>query len=143
MRASSSRDGFVVVELLIDAVAVVALVAIPAMFAYQSANHALGASASRTQAHYRAMTQDLENLFAHQAIHYADEAVFASTGADLHFTSSAGVEISVVASSEGWRGTATHEALGADEGCAVFVGSISAPTHPVTPPRPGEVACTE
>ena len=90
-----------------------------------------------------AITEDLENLFAHQAIHYADESVFASSEAELHFTSSEGVAISVVTSSEGWWGTATHEALGTDEGCAVFMGSISVPAHPVTPPRPGEVACTE
>ncbi len=50
--------------------------------------------------------------------------------------------VGIAASSSGWSASATHSALGATEGCAIFYGTATAPTSPIAPGSPGEVACT-
>ena len=70
------------------------------------------------------------------------ETAYTSGAAALTFVSSAGVTVGIAASSSGWSASATHSALGASEGCAIYYGTATAPTSPTTPSSPGEVACT-
>ena len=77
-----------------------------------------------------------------QEIYYSDNYAYTSGAAALTFVSSSGVTVGIAASSSGWSASATHSALGASEGCAIYYGTATAPTSPTTPGSPGEVACT-
>ena len=88
------------------------------------------------------MKSDLKNLASQQEIYYSDAYSYTTTTADLAFTNSDGVTVTITASTSGWTGTATHAALGTAEGCAMYYGTATAPTSPTTPTQPGEVACT-
>ena len=125
--------GFTVIELLIVIViiGIVAAIAIPKF------------SATRERAYFAAMRSDLRNLAAQQEIYYADNYVFSGIFADLAFVSTDGVNVMPTSvSSSGWAASATHSALGATEGCAIFYGTATAPFAPITPPEPGELVCT-
>ena len=52
--------------------------------------------------------------------------------------------MTIAANTSGWSATATHDALGDSEGCAIYYGDGgSAPTvGTATPTQPGEMACT-
>jgi len=61
---------------------------------------------------------------------------------DLGFVNSDGVLVTIEnTSSPGWAAFATHQALGALEGCDIFYGTAAAPSGPATPVQPGEIAC--
>lgn len=127
-----NNKGFTLIELLIVVViiGILAAIAIPKF------------SATREKAYFAAMKSDLKNLASQQEIYYADNYAYTSTAATLTFVSSEGVTVGIAASSSGWSASATHSALGATEGCAIFYGTATAPTSPTTPGSPGEVACT-
>ena len=124
--------GFTLIELLIVVViiGILAAIAIPKF------------SATREKAYFAAMKSDLKNLASQQEIYYSDAYSYTTTTADLAFTNSDGVTVTITASTSGWTGTATHAALGTAEGCAMYYGTATAPTSPTTPTQPGEVACT-
>lgn len=126
------NKGFALIELLIVVViiAILAAIAIPRF------------SATREKAYFAAMRADLKNLASQQEIYYADEYSYTREAGALTFVSSQGVTVSIAASSSGWSASATHSALGASEGCAIYYGTVTAPTSPATPTSPGEVACT-
>ena len=128
----NNKKGFTLIELLIVVViiGILAAIAIPKF------------SATREKAYFAAMKSDLKNLASQQEIYYADNYAYTSTAATLTFVSSEGVTVGIAASSSGWSASATHSALGATEGCAIFYGTATAPTSPTTPGSPGEVACT-
>ncbi len=136
------NKGFVLIELLMKAVTVTGFLSVTSMIGIQLASVTSKVSTSREQAYFAAMQWDLENLDARQAIYYVDRLSYSSSSTDLRFTNSDGVAVTIVASPSGWSGTATHAALGPGEGCVIYRGSVPAPTSPVTPPQPGELACT-
>jgi prepilin-type N-terminal cleavage/methylation domain-containing protein len=127
-----NNKGFTLIELLIVVViiAILAAIAIPKFYA------------TREKAYFAAMRSDLKNLASHQEIYYADKYSYTSEVAALTFVSSQGVTVGIVASSSGWSANATHSALDVSEGCAIYYGTVTAPTSPATPTSPGEVACT-
>ena len=126
------NKGFALIELLIVVViiAILAAIAIPRF------------SATREKSYFAAMRADLKNLASQQEIYYADEYSYTREAGALTFVSSQGVTVSIAASSSGWSASATHSALGASEGCAIYYGTVTAPTSPTTPTSPGEVSCT-
>ena len=127
------NKGFTLIELLIVVViiGILAAIAIPKF------------SATREKAYFAAMKSDLKNLASQQEIYYADAYAYTNLTTDLAFTMSTGVTVNIAATSSGWDATATHQALGTSEGCALYYGTVaSPPTSPVAPSQPGEVACT-
>lgn len=137
------KNGFVLVEVLMDGLAVGALVTVIALMGVQSALAFPRWSASRQESQREALRWELENLVAQQALHQADRGRFAASLEELDFRPSDGVVLEVVASTRGWAASALHEDLGADQGCAVYLGSALPPEDPVRPRRRGEIVCTE
>ena len=127
-----NNKGFTLIELLIVVVIVgiLAAIAIPKF------------SATREKAYFAAMKSDMKNLASQQEIYYADNYAYTNGAAALGFEQSEGVTVDITASSSGWSASAMHSALGASEGCAIYYGTVTAPTSPTTPTSPGEVACT-
>ena len=127
-----NNKGFTLIELLIVTViiGILAAIAIPKF------------SASREKTYFAAMRAELKNLASRQEIYHADEHSYTTEAGALTFVSSQGVTVSIAASSSGWSASATHSALGTSEGCAIYYGTVTAPTSPTTPTSPGEVACT-
>ena len=127
-----NNKGFTLIELLIVVViiGILAAIAIPKF------------SATREKAYFAAMKSDLKNLASQQEIYYSDNYSYSSSAGDLGFVNSDGSIVTIASvSSSGWAATATHAALGAAEGCAIFYGTATAPTTPTTPSQPGEIAC--
>ena len=125
--------GFTLIELLIVVViiGILAAIAIPKF------------SATREKAYFAAMKSDVKNLASQQEIYYADHYSYTTSTTALSFTNSEGVNVAIGAgTSSGWSATATHSALGAAEGCAIYYGTATAPAKPAVPTSPGEVACT-
>jgi prepilin-type N-terminal cleavage/methylation domain-containing protein len=128
-----NNKGFTLIELLIVVViiGILAAIAIPKF------------SATREKAYFAAMKSDVKNLASQQEIYYADNYTYSAVPANLAFTNSEGVTVTISASTSGWAASATHSALGATEGCAIYYGTATAPTvGTATPTSPGEVACT-
>jgi len=128
-----STRGFTLIELLIVVViiGILAAIAIPKF------------SATREKAYFAAMKSDVKNLASQQEIYYADNYAYTTSTTALAFTNSEGVTVTIAASTSGWAASATHSALGASEGCAIYYGTATAPTvGTATPSAPGEVACT-
>ncbi len=126
------KKGFTLIELLIVVViiGILAAIAIPKF------------SATREKAYFAAMKSDLKNLASQQEIYYSDAYAYTTVTTDLSFTSSDGVTAASAASSSGWSASVVHAALGTAEGCAMFYGTATAPSAPIAPSQPGEVACT-
>jgi prepilin-type N-terminal cleavage/methylation domain-containing protein len=127
-----NNKGFTLIELLIVVViiGILAAIAIPKF------------SATREKAYFAAMKSDLKNLASQQEIYYADNYAYTNSATALTFVSSEGVTVTIAASASGWAASATHSALGATEGCAMYYGTATAPSAPIAPSSPGEVACT-
>lgn len=129
----SEKKGFTLIELLVVVViiGILAAIAVPQF------------SKAREKAYFAAMKADMRNLAAQQELHYATEYGYTSSLADLGFVASEAVSVTVSASTSGWSATATHDALDAAEGCAIYYGNAAAPTiGSATPAAEGQVACT-
>ena len=137
-----NNDGFVLVEVLMDGLAVGALLVVVTLMAVQSAITLPRWSESRSQSHLTAVRLEAENLYARQALHLADAGTYAVTLDELGFDPSPGLRVGLAASPSGWSATLTHSQLDPSQGCAVYVGSALPPHGPVSPPRPGRVTCT-
>ena len=127
-----NNKGFTLIELLIVVViiGILAAIAIPKF------------SATREKAYFAAMKSDLKNLASQQEIYYSDNYTYGPAAATVAFVNSDGVVVTISSvSSSGWAASATHLAIGAAEGCAIFYGTATAPTAPTTPSQPGEIAC--
>jgi prepilin-type N-terminal cleavage/methylation domain-containing protein len=125
--------GFTLIELLIVVViiGILAAIAIPKF------------SATREKAYFAAMKSDLKNLASQQEIYYADGYSYTDNSTDLSFVESEGVNVTISADTQWWNATATHDALTTSDGCAIYYGTnATAPSSPLTPDQPGQVACT-
>ena len=125
--------GFTLIELLIVVViiGILAAIAIPKF------------SATREKAYFAAMKSDLKNLASQQEIYYSDHYAYTSSTGGLGFVNSDGVIVGMTAvTSSGWAASATHQALGTAEGCAIFYGTASITFAPGQPTQPGEIACS-
>ena len=127
-----NTKGFTLIELLIVVViiGILAAIAIPKF------------SATREKAYFAAMKSDMKNLASQEEIYYADNYSYTTSTSALTFVASQGVTVGIAATSSGWSASATHSALGATQGCAIYYGTATAPTSPTTPSSPGEVKCT-
>ena len=137
------KNGFVLIEVLMDGLAAGALVAVVALMGIQSAIAFPRWSESREASQREALRWELENIVAHQALHQADRGRFATTLEELGFEPSSGVVLQLVGSSQGWSASVGHEGLAAGDGCSVYVGTALPPEGPVQPGRRGEIACTD
>ncbi len=129
----TTEKGFTLIELLIVLVIVgiLSAIAIPQF------------SATRERAYFAAMKSDVRNLASQQELYYATNYEYTNSLADLGFVASEAVTVTTAASSSGWSATATHEALGPAEGCAMYYGTATAPTiGAATPEAEGQVVCT-
>ena len=89
------------------------------------------------------MKADIRNLAVQQELYYATEYSYTNSLSALSFVASEAVNVTAAASTSGWSATATHDALGAAEGCAIYYGNATAPTlGSATPAAEGQVACT-
>lgn len=126
------QKGFTLIELLIVVViiGILAAIAIPKF------------SATREKAYFAAMKSDLKNLASQQEIYYADSYSYTSNETNLGFVESEAVNVSITnVTTSGWAATATHDALGATLGCAIYYGNSTAPGGFGSPTAPGEIAC--
>ena len=128
------NKGFTLIELLIVVViiGILAAIAIPKF------------SATRERAYFAAMKSDLKNLATQQEIYYADHYTYSTSVTDLGFVQSEGVNVNgnITAANTGWSATASHDALAAAEGCAIYYGAATAPGSHGSPSQAGELACT-
>ena len=100
-------------------------------------------SSDREKRYFAAMKADLKNLASQESIYYADTYIYTTSFSEVGFVESEGVEVTIHDADErGWAATATHAALGLLRGCALYYGTVEAPTYPVQPTAPGEIACT-
>ena len=130
----TDKNGFTLIELLIVLViiGILAAIAVPQF------------SKAREKAYFAAMKADMRNLAAQQELYYATEYSYTSSLTDLGFVASEAVNVTSAASTSGWSATATHDALGAAQGCAIYYGTATAPTiGSVSPDAEGQVVCTQ
>jgi len=87
---------------------------------------------------------DLKNLASQQEIFYSDAYAYSADPNELAFTHSQGVEVTIVATADGWSASATHAALEEGQGCRISVGSaesVDGRSDSSGSPN-GEVVCT-
>jgi len=137
------RRGFVLIDVLMEGVAVVGVLAVVGIAVAQLASAGSGLADARRSARFELLRRDLEELRARQAIHYADELTYSSSFEALRYQGSPGVSVTVSATGGGWAAAATHSRLEDGEGCALYAGHASPPGAPLTPPTAGEIACTD
>ena len=137
------KERFVLVEFLMEAVCVTALLAMLALMGIQSSSAISALTERRSAQRVAELKQTLEQVAERQILHFLESSEFASSSDDLHLASSAGVAIKLSRSTEGWSAIAVHERLGDAQGCAIYFGDVAPPSGPVTPSAPGEVHCTE
>ena len=128
------RDGFTLIELLIVVViiGILAAIAIPKF------------SSTREKAYFAAMKSDLKNLASQQEIYYSDTFEYTNVVVSLNYVSSSGVNATITGSTDGWSATATHAALAATDGCAIYYGNAAAVSlGTAVPTGPGDMACTQ
>jgi hypothetical protein len=89
----------------------------------------------------RTIRSDLESLGVQQEAYYRDHGEYSGNIGALGFTPSAGVNVSLIATPEGWSAAGTHTDHPMDMGCTVFVGSARPPPSPVEAKAPGVVEC--
>ncbi len=128
------RNGFTLIELLIVVViiGILAAIAIPKF------------SSTREKAYFAAMKSDLKNLASQQEIYYSDTYEYTNVIVSLSFVSSSGVTATITGGTDGWSATATHAALAATDGCAIYYGNAAAVSlGTAVPIGPGDMACTQ
>jgi len=122
-----NSKGFTLIELLIVVViiGILAAIAIP-----KFAN-------TKEKAYIAAMKSDLRNLVTAQESYFADYVTYTSSQANLNYTPSTGVTVTVASpSGTGWSATSSHN--GTTKTCGIYVGSSTAP---VTGANEGEPKC--
>lgn len=129
-----NQNGFTLIELLIVLViiGILTAIAVPQF------------SETREKAFFAAMKADARNLANQQELYYTDNYSYSSDLSALDFVSSEGVTASPTGTTSGWSATITHDALGDEEGCAIYYGTVTdKPTiGGKTPEAEGQIACT-
>ncbi len=128
------RDSFTLIELLVVVVIIeiLASIAIPKF------------SSTREKAYFAAMKSDLTNLASQQEIYYSDTYEYTNVVVSLGHVSSSGVNSTIIGGTDGWSATATHAALAATDGCAIYYGNAAAVSlGTAVPIGPGDMACTQ
>jgi len=72
-----------------------------------------------------ALRSDLKNLASQQEIYFSDFGGYSADLAALGLVPSQGVLLTLFASQDAWGARATHEALGENRACVLFVGAQS------------------
>ena len=137
------KPRFVLIEFLMEAVCVTALVAMLALIGVQSSSAVSSLSDRRSAQHLAEAKSALQQVAERQVLHFLDSSEFATSSDDLKLASSSDVAIELTVSGDGWSATASHDRLGDGYGCAVYFGTVPPSAGPVTPNVPGEVHCTE
>jgi len=97
----------------------------------------------RSRAYYAAVKSDLKNLASQQEIFFSDQNFYTSNTDALAFTESDGVQVTIVASQNGWSAWATHRVLDTDEGCGITWGDPPVVAGPGNGSLiPGQIDCT-
>jgi len=123
------RRGFTLIELLIVVViiGILATIAIP-----KFAN-------TKGKAIQASMVSDLRNIASAQEGYFYEKSTYTTTLADLSFTPSTNVTITITsADGAGWAGVATSPLL-PGRTCGLFMGTVLAPTAPAV--NEGQVRC--
>ena len=133
-----NREGFTLIELLI----VVVIIGILAAIALPKFGQ------TRERAYYTTMNADLANLRTEQEMFYQDmnrgNFTYAADMATLGYASSNGVNITITgADGVAWAATATHNALPATEGCAIWFGDNQDGSPTIAYPTIGSVTIDE
>jgi len=139
--ARKRLDGLL--DFLMNTVSVIALVAMVGLVGIQSRRAIAKESVARSDRRFAAMRAALADISERQTLYYLDAAAFADSPEALRFPGAEDVDVVLSSDDEGWAATATHVALGNNEGCAIFFGDMAPPESPVRPTRPGQVACSE
>jgi prepilin-type N-terminal cleavage/methylation domain-containing protein len=133
--ATRASAGFTLIELLVVVViiGILAAIAIPRFGEARSATFLTAAGA------------DLRHLSQAQERYFAVFREYAADLESLDFDTSVGVQVAVeAATNTGWAAIATHQALGPEAGCVVFLGDAEVPELPNGDPGPtvpGQVVC--
>ncbi len=86
------------------------------------------------KAYVSAMKSDLRNLASAEEAYYADHKTYVASKSDLDYTTSVGVSIHIVATADGWSGSAIHR--GTTVRCVIFVGDVEPPASDAQPVAP-------
>jgi len=89
------------------------------------------------------MRSDLERLVVLQEEHYRTRGTYSGSPSALGFTSSKGVQVSLISTPTGWSAAATFEEQPPGLGCGAFGGTASPPRSPIRPSESGTVECTD
>ncbi len=92
------------------------------------------ACSTKEKAYVAAMKSDLRNLVSAEEAYYADHKTYAASESDLDYASSVGVSIHIVATADGWSGSAIHR--GTTVRCVIFVGDVEPPASDAQPVAP-------
>ena len=92
------------------------------------------ACSTKEKAYTAAMKSDLRNLVTAEESYYADHLTYTASKSDLNYASSAGVSIHIVATGDGWSGSAIHS--GTTMQCTIFVGDVEPPASDAQPGAP-------
>ena len=91
---------------------------------------------------YSVLKTDLESLTSKQEAYFSTAQAYAWNLGLLEFEASDSVSLGISATGDGFIAIATHEALGSNLGCTVYLGAVEPPVFPIKPPAPGKIACT-
>jgi len=139
--ARGKVDGLL--ELLMNTVSVLSLVAMVGLVGIQSQKAISKKSMERSDRRFAAMRAALADIAERQTLHYLDGGAFADSPDALQFEGAEGVAVVLSSDEGGWAATASHVAFGNDERCAIYFGDMAPPESPVRPSRPGQVVCSE
>lgn len=97
----------------------------------------------RELAYRAAMRSDLKNLASQEEIYFSDQSAYSVDREAMGFVNSYGVQITIVATAEGWAARATHQAMSDEESCALKFGvEVPHRFEILEDADPGEMVCT-
>ena len=131
MTTMRRRDGFTLIELMI-VVVIIGILATVAVGRFEKV---------KRRGQVAAVQSDLRNLSVAQESYHTENIIYTANLADLDFSQTSGVTITVnEATAQGWGATAVH-AGDATIQCGIYVGSAN-PSSGTPAASPEQVACT-